>query len=446
MSICATCTPGTRAAFLAGADLFQIRAAGAAAPSRQALLTAVVIDAVTGGAFFPLVFLYLSASTALPVASIGLLLSAGGFAALLFNPLTGTVVDRIGAGRTLLVANVLAAVGFAGLFRVSSVLQLGGAIALVSLSQRLYWSAWPVFLAEQVPAGAALDRWFGLVNAVKSGALGLGSAAAAVLLAVGTAEDLRLLVALAVLGSLACALVLRGPVARTLRRTARAAQRGDARAAARGGWGVVLADRPYLAITASHTALTFAWLLLGLALPMYLVTGLGLPPWLPSAALALNTALTVLLQQRVTARLQGWRRTRAILLGTGAFVLAFALLGLVAVLPAASPDTGLVLVAAVLLVAVALYALGEMAVGPAASALAVELSPVPLRGRYSALFQTSWTLSSVTGPVAIGLLLTWSSTGLWVVMGAVVALGGLGFWLSERWLPASVTGRPRAQL
>ena len=90
-------------------------------------------------------------------------------------------------------------------------------------------------------------------------------------------------------------------------------------------------------------------------------------------------------------------------------------------------------------------ALGEMAVGPAASALAVELSPVPLRGRYSALFQTSWTLSSVTGPVAIGLLLTWSSTGLWVVMGVVVALGGLGFWLSERWLPAAVTG-PRPQL
>jgi MFS family permease len=267
-----------------------------------------------------------------------------------------------------------------------------------------------------------------------------------VLLAVGTAEDLWLLVALAVLGSLACALVLRGPVARTLRRAARAPLPGGGLDADRGGWGVVLADRPYLAITASYTALTFAWLLLGLALPMYLVSALGLPPWLPSAALALNTGLTVLLQQRVTARLQGWRRTRAILLGTGAFVVAFTLLGLVAVVPELSPDatTGLVIVAAVLLVAVALYALGEMAVGPAASALAVELSPVALRGRYSALFQTSWTLSGVTGPVAIGLLLTWSSTGLWVVMGAVVALGGLGFWLSERWLPVSATGRPRS--
>lgn len=441
MSICATCTPATRTAFLAGADHLALRAVAAghaSAPSRP-VLAAVVVDAVTGGAFYPLVFLYLSATTARPVAQIGLLLSAGGFAALLFNPVTGNLVDRFGAGRTVVAANVLAAVGFAGLWQVGSLVQLGVAIALVSLSQRLYWSAWPVFIAEQLPPGGSLDRWFALVNAVKSGALGVGAAAAAVLLALGSAADLRLLVASAVVGSVVAAVLLgRSLPARREARTPAGPSGTAPGHGGRGPWATVLADRPYLLITGAHTALTCAWLLLGLVLPMYLVTALGLPAWLPSAALALNTVLTVLLQQRVTRLLGRWRRTRVVALGAGAFVVGFALLaaaGLLARAAGTGTATGLLLTATVLVLGVVAYGAGEMAVGPAASALAVELSPVGLRGRYSALFQTSWTVSGVTGPAALGLLLTWSPTGLWLVMGVVVAAGGLGFLVSERLLP-----------
>ena len=387
----------------------------------------------------------------LPVAQIGLLLSAGGFAALLFNPVTGTLVDRFGAGRTVVMANVLAAVGFAGLFQVGSLLQLAVAVALISLSQRLYWAAWPVFIAEQLPPGGSLDRWFALVNAVKSGALGVGAGAAAVLLALGSASDLRLLVATAVVGSIAAAVLLgRALPARKASRAPVPTATGGVEPTGRSPWATVLADRPYLLITGAHTALTYAWLLLGLVLPMYLVTALGLPAWLPSAALALNTALTVLLQQWVTRVLGRWRRTRVVAVGAGAFVVAFALLaaaGLSARGAGAHTLTGLLLTATVLVLGVVAYAAGEMAVGPAASALAVELSPVGLRGRYSALFQTSWTISSVTGPAAVGLLLAWSPTGLWLVMGVVVAAGGLGFLASERLLPRPATmagARPAA--
>ena len=442
---CATCEPTT----VPDPDSFQAdRPAGvSAAPTAggpRRVLVAMVTDALTAGAFLPLMFLYLSATTDLSVSDIGLLLSVGGFAGLLLNPLAGMVVDRIGAGRTVLAANLVAAVGFAGLLWVGSVVHLAAVVALVSLGQRLYWSAWPVFIAGQLPPGASLDRWFGMVNAAKSGALGVGSAAAAGLLVVSGPPSLRLLVVVAAVGSLGCALLLR-PVIGT--RAARADHGWQPQplgpevvASAAGGWSTVLHDRLYLSLTAAHTALTFAWLMLGLAVPMYLVGALGLPGWLPSAALALNTALTVLLQQRVTAALDRWRRTRAIVLGTGAFLVAFALLPVTALATGrhAGHTASLLLAGAVVTVAVLAYALGEMTVGPAASALAIELSPTELRGRYSAMFQTSWTLSSVAGPVVIGLLIAWSPSGLWLVMGLVVAAGGLGFVAAERRIPPAL--------
>jgi MFS family permease len=429
-TICATCDPLPDTSPDDSAGL-AAAASSTAGRHHRRLLLAVMLDALTAGSFLPLLFLYLSTTTALDAADIGLLLSGGGAAGLLLNPVAGTITDRFGAGRTVLLANLVAAAGFLGLLHVGPVAQLVATIAVVTFAQRLYWSAWPVFIAGQTEGGASLDRWFGTVNAAKSGALGVGSAAAAGLLAVGGPQDLPVLLAAAALGSLGCALLLRPALKRHARQASSATTpAGEAMAA---GWAAVLRDRRYLRLTASHTALTVAWLMLGLAVPMYLVDALGLPTWMPSAALALNTVLVVILQRQVTNVVAGWRRTRTIALGTGAFLLAFAILPLCAPISGdAVTGPSMPLAAAVVAIAVFAYALGETTVGPAASALAIELSPTALRGRYSALFQTSWTVSSIAGPVAIGLLVDWSPSALWLVMGAVVAAGGLGFLASER--------------
>ncbi|MDH6225589.1 MFS transporter [Streptomyces sp. MJP52] len=405
-------------------------------PQRRIMMGVLLVDTIAAGAFYPLTFLYLRLGTDLPVTRIGLVLTGGGLVALLLNPLAGSIADRWGAQRTIVAANACCGVGYLGLVDIHGWPQLVVAVAFITLSQRLYWVGWPVFVAEQAAEGETLDHWFAVVNAFKSGALGLGAALAAVALSVGDVGTLRAILLCAVAASFLSAVVF----ARL--RTAPSSPgkdgadegSGDGAGAsdvAGAGWRAVLRDRPYTAMTAAHTALTFAWLLPGVALPVYLVDTLDLPPWVPSAAFAMNTVLPVLFQTTVSRALVPLRRTRAVLIGAGFFVLAFALF---AGAHDAPPAFALLCTAA----GMVLFSLGEMSAGPAAQALSMDAAPVPLRGRYSSVFQTSWTVSNVAGPAVVGALLGWNGLALWLVLGLLVGAGGLGFVTCEKRFPARV--------
>ncbi|PJE99466.1 hypothetical protein CUT44_04825 [Streptomyces carminius] len=432
----------------------------AATPQRKIMLAVLLVDTIAAGAFYPLTFLYLKLSTELPVGQIGLILTGGGVVALALNPLAGSAADRWGAQRTIVLANLLCGLGYLGLVDIHGWPQLVLAVSLISLSQRLYWVGWPVFVSEQVAEGETLDRWFAVVNAFKSAALGIGAGAAAVILAVGDTGTMRMFLIAAVLASFLSAAVFfrlrmnprdgaagsgkdggtdaaaAGPVGpggteHTGGADGTGTGRKDGADGADGGWRTVLRDRPYVAMTAAHTALTFAWLLPSVVLPVYFVDTLGLPPWLPSVSFALNTAMIVLLQTTVTRSLGTLRRTRAVLAGACAFLLAFAVFAGADAVPRAA--------AVVLALAgIVLFSLGEMSAGPPAQSLSIEAAPVPLRGRYSSVFQTSWTISNVGGPAIAGALLQWHSLGLWLVLGTLVGLGGLGFLACERRFPAHV--------
>lgn len=431
----------------------------AATPQRKIMLGVLLVDTIAAGAFYPLTFLYLRLSTDLPVAQIGLILTGGGLIALVLNPVAGSVADRWGPQRTIVWANFCCGLGYLGLIDIHGWPQLVAAVAFISLSQRLYWVGWPVFVAEQVAEGETLDRWFAVVNAFKSGALGLGAAAAALALAVGDVGTLRAILVAAVLASFLSAAVffrlrMNPQAPPPTDPTSTSTSTGDATTApttteatststggggggGRGGagvpagWRAVLGDRPYVAMTAAHTALTFAWLLPSVVLPVYLVDTLDLPPWVPSIAFAVNTAMTVLLQTTVARTLVPLRRTRAVLVGACAFLLAFTVF---AGAHSAPRTVALVLTAA----GIMLFSLGEMSAGPPAQALSMEAAPVALRGRYSSVFQMSWTISNIAGPAVVGALLQWNSLVLWLVLGALIGIGGLGFVACEKAFPARV--------
>ncbi|HEU5158185.1 MAG TPA: MFS transporter [Streptosporangiaceae bacterium] len=402
---------------------------------RRIVFAVLLVDTIAAGAFHPLMVLYLSLGAGLSVSAVGLLLTVGGLAALGLNPVTGNLVDRIGAQRTVVLANLCCGLGYLDLLVIINPAQLALGIVLVAFSQRLYWAGWPVFIAERVAEGERLDRWFAVVNALKSAALGLGAAVAAIALAVGSMASLRGILAISALTSLVSAAVFfvlpLPPAAGTSLPVT-----PDGQPARADGWRAVLGDRPYLVLTAAHTALTFAWLLPAVVLPVYFVRTLGLPSWVASCAFAVNTVMSVALQSTVTRLLSAVRRTRAMVAGAAAFLAAF---GIDAAAHAAGTPVAVTLVLAGIIV----FSVGEMAVGPAAAALAIAASRPGLRGRYSSLFQMSWTISTVAGPAAVGALLQAGSWALWSVLGAVIMAGALGVLASERLLPAPAL-RPAA--
>lgn len=395
------------------------------------IAVAVLADTLGAGAFYPLILVYLHLTTPYPLSRLGLVLTVGSVAGLTLGPFTGGLVDRFGARRVLVLNNVVSAAGYSLLLVIGSVPQLLVAVLLIAVSERLYWAAWPVFVAERVE-GRRMDRWYAIMNAVRSASLGGGAAIAAAALAIGGTGVLRGLLLFNVATSLLAAVLVGG--AEAARPTARPGDDGDR------GWRLVLADRRLLALIVAHTSLAFGWLIPGLALPIYIVETLDLPGWWAAAAFALNTVVTTGAQRWVVDRVAPARRTRVVAAGAVAVLLCVLALAL------ANGPAGWV-AAGLLVAGVLSLSLGECLVGPAVNALVMSLPPERLRGRYSSMFGISWTLPSVVGPGVVGVLLDWNVWALWWVFGALVAAGALGFLVAERHLPAqalSVTGPEEA--
>jgi MFS family permease len=83
-----------------------------------------------------------------------------------------------------------------------------------------------------------------------------------------------------------------------------------------------------------------------------------------------------------------------------------------------------------LAITIIIWTIGEMVATPSANAYTAEVSPPHMRGRYAGLHGVSEFGAWAVGPVIGGLLLTWSSNGLWIfcalagVFSAVLLLFG----------------------
>ena len=382
------------------------------------ILAAILIDTIGAGAFYPLTLIYLRLTTHYSLAIIGLLLTTGALLGLPLGPFSGMLVDRFTARRILVLNNLISIVGYLLLLAIGSPVQLFIAVLLTAFSERLYWAAWPVFVAERV-AGRRLEAWYATVNVVRSASLGIGAAAAAGALALGGTGILRAVLVFNIATSMAAAVL----IART-----RAQQRPERQDSTKPSWWLVLRDRPFLILTAANAALAFAWLLPALVLPIYIVQTLRLPGWLASVAFMVNVAVTTLLQRWLVGKFERLHRTRSIALGALTVLLCI-------LLEALSNGAAPWLSATLVLTGVTLLSLGESLILPSVNAVVMTLAPESLRGRYSSLLGMSWTVSSIAGPVLVGSLLQWNVSLLWVVFAGLVSLGGAGFLLAERYLP-----------
>lgn len=397
---------------------------------RRRLFVAVLVDTVGAGAFFPLTFLYLSDTTDIPLAQLGLVITVASLVGLPVTPLIGQLVDRFGAQRVLVAQTVVAAAGFSFYFHITGLALLVCGVALVTLSDRMYWATWPVFVGEQV-GEEGLDRWYSTVNMAKSASLAAGGALGAAALAVGGTGGLRVMLALNIASSLIAGALFLSVRSRRATRTV----------VPKGGWPALLRDGRYLLLTLANTLLTFGWLIPSLVLPLYVSRYTVLAVWVAASALTLKMVLAAVLQSLVTTRLGALRRTTTAIAGAGFFLVAIALLACASAVQTTAPAVALVFGGVVFL------ALGETAAGPAATSLAVAAAPPAWRGRYVAVFQLSWSISNITGPAIVGALLATSAGSVWQAFAAFAAGAAAVFFVLHQRFPAEIDQKtpPRAK-
>ncbi|MFC3501763.1 MFS transporter [Micromonospora krabiensis] len=249
----------------------------------------------------------------------------------------------------------------------------------------------------------------------------LGTALGAGLAGFALATDTRTAYHLLVLGNVttylvSAALVMRLPALPPARVSVAAPRAGRA-----------LRDGPFLAVSGASAVLSLHWVVLTLVVPLWAVDRAGAPPVTVSAILLVNTLLTVLLAVPLSRGARSAPPAARTMRRAG-LVLAAAML-----LYATTVGTPTGPAVALLLVATAVYTVGDLWHGTAGAALAYDLAEPAAIGAYQGVDGLVAGLARAAGPA----LLTWvvlDGGGVgWLGLAAVFAGVGLLVPALTRW-------------
>lgn len=372
------------------------------------LAIAALVNTVGNGLFYTSAALFYTRSVGLSPGQVGLGLTVAGLLALLVGVPAGHLAELRGAREVLVVLLVLEGCAMASFvlvdgfvtFLASSIAYLCLDKAAQAVRQGLIARAFP---PEERVRGRAYLR------SVTNLGIGVGSALAGVAIAADTRGAYVSLVLADAATYLACSVV----IARLPRRE------GGVRQAEQGGMLIALRDRQYVAVTAVGAVLGLHYVLLEIALPLWVDRYTSAPRWSVALLFLVNTTCCVLLQVRMSKGSHDVRSSaRAQRLG-GLLIAASC------VVFAASDHGSAVVAVAVLVVATLINVAGELQQASGSWGLGFGLAPERAQGQYQGLYSTGFAASQMLGPLVVtATVIAWGAPG-WLLLGAVFALAGI---------------------
>ena len=281
-------------------------------------------------------------------------------------------------------------------------------------------------LVGRMFSGGSRMRVMSVVRAARNAALGAGTLAAGLAL---TTKSRPLV---------ACLLMVNGvsfyvlaAVVFSLRRCAADAEppparNGSARPAGEPTAPPVTRNLPFLGLSGLNGLLLLHDSVLFVLLPLWMVTKLHISPEIMTLMLALNTALSVLLQM-VLGRMERLTRSAGPVLIAA---VAFLVMACGACAAAGNlPKAGAI---AVIAAAVVLLTVGENLHSIAGWEVSFRLSPASRRGEYMSAFNMGYGVQRIVGPLLMtGVVLVFGGTG-WFFLGAIFVGAWGGFQAIDR--------------
>jgi MFS family permease len=366
-------------------------------PHRR-FVSALAIDALGSGIWMPLSMLYFLHQTSLSLVQLGLAMTIANTVVIPVVPVIGSLVDRMGPRIVRQIGNAGAAAAFVLYPFAHSLVVVTVLVFAATATRQAFWGALGPMITQITRPGER-ELWFGFLQAMRNAGYGVGGVLAAVALTVGSGTAFQSVV-LANAASYVVAFVLMLGVAGG-RPVA-----GDAAGDRARGWWVAFTDRGYRTLIAVIFCYAMAMMTLNVSMPVYFVDTLGLPGWVPGTVFVINTVMIGLGQGLVVRRMTGRTRRRVLQAAVAFTAAAFAMF---VAADALDVTAGVVLV----LVAAAVYTLGELTGGPVVSALSAETPPPEQRGRYMAASQLAWSTSAAISPLFYSALLDRGAVAAW---------------------------------
>jgi MFS family permease len=361
-----------------------------------------------------------------------LLLAISSLAGLLSSPLWGSLTDRIGPVKVLLIASVTdagALVYWAYVHSERSAV-IGGFVLAVFGGAG--WGPGSTLLVRLV-APEHRQRAYGFNFMLVNFGMGFGGLISASVVDLHHPLSFRWLYLGNAIVSLAA-----GGFYLTLWRYGRvsAEDRGDRPPERREGWAEVLHDRRLvLFVIGSIVLMLGGYSAIDAGLSLFVVNNLHLSVHVIGIFLFVDTTVIVLAQLFIINVINGRSRTRVLAVVGVLWCFFWIILAVSLALPAIFAILAISL-------AIVVFAVGETMLSPVGPAIVNEIAPEHLRGRYNAAQGLSWGLSSTLAPAITAAFFDNGLSNWWPLSVAVLSLAGGGFMLTlRRHLSAREDGR-----
>lgn len=377
------------------------------------MLLAQLLDRTGTGVWAASSVLYFLFVIGLDAGRLGLLLGAAAVAGIAGSPLAGHLAGRFPV-RSLLIGCHLLRLGTLGsLLVVTRFEVLLPVVAVTYLGDRAAKTLEMLFATRA--AGEQRATYQALSRSTANAGYALGAGIAAIGLAVGTREAYHALILANALSFLAAAALV-GRTREPRGQGLVAARTGDTAAPASGpGRRSPWRDRGYLRFVLLDIPMNLDDSILGVGLPLWLVDHTDAPHALVPAFLVINTVLVVVLQLRVSARVEEPRQAAAAVVLYG--LTTAACCALLAVTAGAGAWTASI----VLLAAAVLATAAELMRSVSSWELAVSLAPAEARASYLGVAGMAQSIQKSAGPLLLtGAVMTAGPAG-WLALGAAIA-------------------------
>ncbi|WP_442270071.1 MFS transporter [Streptomyces sp. M-16] len=403
----------------------QLRRPPGGRPARIMLL-ALLLDRTGSGVWAAASVLYFTFVVGLDAGQLGLLLGTAGVAGIAGSPLAGHLAGRFPVRSLLIGCHLLRLATLCALLVVTRFEALLLVVALTNLGDRAAKTLEMLF-ATRV-AGERRATYQALSRSSANAGYALGAGLAAIGLAVGSREAYQVLILANALSFVAAAtLVWRTGEAggRPLVRARTGGPAGQAGQEGREGpYGPTgrlqpgpspWRDRGYLRFVLLDMPMNLDDSVLNVGLPLWLVHHTDAPHALVPAFLVINTVLVVVLQLRVSARVEAPRQAAAAVRLYGLTMFASCALLVL------STGGGAWTASVVLLAVAVLVTLAELVRSVSSWELAVSLAPQEARASYLGVAGMAQSVQKSAGPPLLtGAVMAAGPVG-WLVLGTAVA-------------------------
>jgi MFS family permease len=358
------------------------------------LFWGLLINSIGGGLWWPFLTIYMRERLAVPLTTITLLFTLNAVAGLAAMSIAGPAVDRFGRRFAMIIGLVASGL----ILLAMSAAQTLPVWALLMLVQGLFNPFYRVgsdaMVADLIPpvrrAGA-----YALLRMINNLGIAVGPAIGGFV--IGVSYGLAFYIAAA--ANLLFVTLIVFFVRETLPRRATPAHPGattdagsqDEAPKHEGGYGPVLRDRPFVALCGVFVLATMPAAIMMMLLAVYAKENFGVPESQYGFIMATNAAMVVLFQYAVTRRSQAYPPLQVLALGAFFYAIGAGSVAL------GGGFWGFWL-------SMVILTIGELLIAPTGTAVAANLAPPDMRGRYMGLYGITWGVAFGIGPVIAGYL------------------------------------------